>query len=124
MATQHTIPATTADKNKEIDKLSSLEKFVLNAYLIFDAPSSEKLIIAYEISRPKESQANRQSIYMQARKWINSDKCRYYIEQRKEQLFKLDQTKRLASSDGEGNENNPDNVNRSKDDILTELNII
>lgn len=119
----YTIPTTTAEKQKEINKLSNLEKFCLNAYLTSEAPQTEKLINAYELSRTKESQANRQSIYMLARKWINSDKCKYYIEQRKKELFTHEPTRINGKQEQEGSHNdNDNNINRSKDDILTELN--
>lgn len=116
----YTIPQTTAEKQKEINKLTPLEKFMLNAYIVSEAKQTDKLITAYEASRPKDSTANRQSIYMQARKWINSDKCKYYIEQRQKELFT--QERRNTNNPDEQADKNAMNTKRTKAGTIEELN--
>lgn len=122
MSNSYKIPPTTAEKQKEINKLSNLEKFALNGYLTSEAPASEKLIIAYEISRPRDSQANRQSIYMQARKWINTNKVRYYLEQRQKELFTPEREKTTGVEPEQKPENTPQISKRTKGETIEELN--
>lgn len=129
MAINYKIPQSIEQKLIEIEKLSKIEKFALDAYLISKLPASEKVITAYELSRPRDSQANRQSIYMQARKWITTKKCKYYIEQRKEELFNIEwKSKRTdkPTSNGEpkGDETSGEGYKRSKTETIEELNEI
>lgn len=130
MSTQYKIPKTTAERQKEIEKLSIIERFCLDAYIVSILPASKKVVIAYEQSRPREAQANRQSIYTQARNWINSDKCKYYIEDRKKELFATGQS-RLTTAQNNGNgtgtgeadtENSIVEANRTKSETISELN--
>lgn len=121
------IPKTAQERQKEIEKLSILERFCLDAYIVSKLPSSQKVVITYEQSRPKNSAANRQSIYTQARNWINTDKCKYYIEERKKELFATDQN-RWSATQNEGNgtgtdsENQTPETNRTKTETISELN--
>lgn len=127
MSNKFKIPKTTAERQKEIEKLSILERFCLDAYIISKIPASQKVVIAYEQSRPTNSQANRQSIYTQARSWINSDKCKYYIEDRKKELFTTDQSRSKPSqNEGNGTDADKGNIitetNRTKGETISELN--
>ncbi|NDV68625.1 hypothetical protein [Dysgonomonas sp. 25] len=121
------IPKTAQERQKEIEKLSILERFCLDAYIVSKLPTSKKVVIAYEQSRPSNSQANRQSIYTQARNWINADKCKFYIEERKNELFATDQN-RHSTTQNEGNGagteqgNNTQETNRTKTETISELN--
>ncbi|PXV66849.1 hypothetical protein CLV62_104110 [Dysgonomonas alginatilytica] len=124
---KYKIPKTAQERQNEIEKLSNLERFCLDAYIVSKFPASQKVVIAYEQSRPREAQANRQSVYTQARNWINTDKCKYYIEDRKKELFATDQH-RYSTTQNEGNEteadteNNPTESNRTKGETISELN--
>lgn len=122
MKNGYKIPPSTAEKQKEINKLTSLEKFVLNAYLTSEAPQTEKLILAYENSRAKDSQANRQSIYMQARKWINTKSVKFYLEQRQKELFTQERNKTIGTEQEQQPENTPTISKRTKGETIEELN--
>lgn len=124
---KYKIPKTAQERQKEIEKLSILERFCLDAYIVSKLPPSQKSVLAYEQSRPKDSQANRQSIYTQARSWISSDKCKYYIEDRKKELFATEQN-RHRTHQNSGNEAETDTqsqiqeTNRTKSETIGELN--
>lgn len=120
MSSTNKIPPTVTERQKEIQKLTVLEKYSLNAYLVSEIKGTEKLIIAYQISRPKESQANRQSIYMQARKWINSDKVKYYLELRQKELFKPEP--KQATAGEQEQTKTQQNTKRTKEETIAELN--
>lgn len=122
MKNGYKIPPSTAEKQKEINKLTSLEKFVLNAYIVSEVSQSEKLIIAYEASRPKDSQANRQSIYMQARKWINTKSVKFYLEQRQKELFTQERTRTEETGADEAPKNTGQIAKRTKGETIEELN--
>lgn len=124
---KYKIPKTAAERQKEIEKLSILERFCLDGYIVSKLPAPKKLVIAYEQSRPKDSQANRQSIYTQARSWINTDKCKYYIDERKKELFATDQpryniTQTEGGEAGTDTENATPETNRTKGETISELN--
>lgn len=124
MSTRYKIPKTTAQRQKEIEKLSILERFCLDGYIVSKLPASQKVVIAYEQSRPKDSQANRQSIYTQARGWISSDKCKYYIEERKKELFTQEQKRgnNKGTTGATDAESSTPDTNRTKSETLSELN--
>lgn len=121
------IPPTVAERQKEIEKLTKIEQFALDAYLISKLSPADKLITAYEISRAKDSTANRQSIYMLARKWINTQKCKYYLDQRRNELFNYEwKTKRQDQDTGKDNTDNANTDSagskRTKSETIEELN--
>ena len=124
---KYKIPKTAQERQKEIEKLSILERFCLDAYIVSKLPPSQKSVLAYEQSRERGSQANRQSIYTQSRSWINSDKCKYYIEDRKKELFATDQN-RYSTNQSSGNATGKDTesqiqeTNRTKSETISELN--
>jgi len=120
MSIKYKLPRTTAQKQKEIEKLSVVECFALDAYLISKLPAAEKVITAYEFSRPKESRANRQSIYMQARKWINTGKVKIYLQQRKDELFSTEPIR--ANKDPEATGSDTQVIKRTKNETIEELN--
>lgn len=66
-----------------ISKLSELEKFCLDGYILSELDEPQKVTIAYRLSRPKGSEAKEQSIYVQARRWFNSESCQTYIKVKK-----------------------------------------
>jgi len=121
------IPKTAQERQKEMEKLSILERFCLDAYIVSKLPPSKKVVMAYEQSRPKDSTANRQSIYTQSRSWINSDKVKYYIEERKNELFATEQTRsnnptKASETGQEEGQNNATEANRTKGETISELN--
>lgn len=109
----------------EIEKLTDAEKLCLDGFLISDLPPTTKSIVAYRASRDFESKANEQAIYTQARRWLNTDKCRFYIEDKATQLnidikgvrnVKANKTDKMAVT------NRDEVVNRDKESVVKELN--
>ena len=105
----------------EIEKLTDREKICLDGFLISDLPPTVKSITAYRASRDFESKANEQAIYTQARRWLNTDKCKFYLEDKASQLnidirgvrnVDVDKTDKMAV------------VNRDKESVVKELNIL
>lgn len=103
----------------ETEKLTDAERLCLDGFLISDLPPTAKSIIAYRSSRPTESKANDQAIYTQARRWLNTPKCKYYLEDKASQLnidIRGVRNVEVKKDSKEGN------VLRSKDETLEELN--
>lgn len=106
-------PVIDITKEEEIiliSKLSELEKFCLDAYLVSDA--SDKAVIAYKLSRPKQSEAKENSMYNLAWRWLDQDKCKAYIKAKRERIIMFNK---------EGKEGD-ENVIRSKDDLILLVN--
>lgn len=99
----------------EIEKLTKEERFVLDAYIISKENATDKLILAYSLSRKKEPTKNPQSLEALMYRWLNKPSVQYYIEDREVELFGAGKVKR----NGEGESGN---VLRSKDETLEELN--
>lgn len=103
----------------EIEKLTDAEKICLDGFLISDLPPTTKSIVAYRASRPTESKANDQAIYTQARRWLNTPKCKYYLEDKASQLnIDIRGVRKVEVK----KDNNDGNVLRSKEETLEELN--
>lgn len=95
-----------------LSKLTDLEKFCLDGYILSDEKDTEKVMKAYLLSRPKDSTANKQAVYVQARRWVNLDKCQAYIKAKKERIILVQD----GSNDEDGD------VMRSKDDLIKLIN--
>lgn len=93
-----------------ISKLSDLEKFCLDAYIVSDA--SDKDITAYKLSRPKQSEAKDNSLYNLAWRWLNSDKVIAYIKAKRERIIMFNDKGKEES----------ENVMRSKEDLIVLVN--
>lgn len=105
----------------EIEKLTDAEKICLDGFLISDLPPTTKSIVAYRASRPTESKANDQAIYTQARRWLNTPKCKYYLEDKASQLnIDIRGVRNVEVK----KDNKDGNVLRSKDETLEELNVL
>lgn len=105
----------TSEKENEIiliSKLTDLERFCLDAYIVSDEKDTEKVIKAYLLSRPKESEANKQAVYVQARRWVNTDKCKAYIKAKRERIIIV----------GENGDEENEEVTRSKDELIILIN--
>lgn len=112
------------DKRKriaEIEKLTDREKICLDGFLVSDLPPTVKSVTAYRASRDFESKANEQAIYTQARRWLNTDKCKWYLEDKASQLnidikgvrnVEVNKTDKMSV------------VNRDKESVVKELNIL
>lgn len=103
------------EKQKEIAliaKLTDLEKFCLDATIISNLKSVDKVLTAYRLSRPKESKASEQGIYAQARRWYNLPQCRAYVKMKKEYVI-------MSGEEEEGGEGK---TNRTKEEIVAILN--
>lgn len=103
------------EKQKEIAliaKLTDLEKFCLDATIISNLKSTEKVILAYRLSRPKESKATEQGIYTQARRWYTSPQCQAYLKMRNEYVV-------VGQGDSGGEDTK---VSRTKEDLVVILN--
>lgn len=103
----------------EIEKLTESERLCLDGFLISDLPQTNRAIVAYRASRPNESKANEQAIYTQARRWLNTDKCKYYLEDKAGQLnIDIRGVRNVeVNKSGDGKV-----VSRSKDEVSKELN--
>ena len=95
-----------------IAKLTDLEKFCLDATIISNLKSTEKVLTAYRLSRPKESKANEQAIYTLARRWYKLPQCQAYLKMKKEYV--------IMSSEEE--EEGKVKSNRTKEEIVAILN--
>lgn len=99
----------------EIEKLTKEEKFALDAYIVSRENATDKLILAYSLSRKKEPTKNPSSLEQQMYRWLKKLSVQYYIEDREAELFGSGKFKKS------GDEENG-NVLRSKDETLEELN--
>lgn len=93
------------DTQQLITKLTDLEKFALIGYI---HTSDTKM--AYIASRGKKLTANPESLVVQASRWITKPECKAFIEIEQQRL-------NIAHS-------STDAENRSKQDIVGELNVL
>lgn len=93
------------EKEQLISKLTDLEKFALIGYI---HTSDTKM--AYIASRGKKLTASPESLVVQASRWITKPECKAFIEIEQQRL-------NIAHS-------STDAENRSKQDIVGELNVL
>lgn len=104
------------EKQKEIAliaKLTDLEKFCLDATIVSNLKNTEKVMMAYRLSRTKDSKATEQAIYVQARRWYSSPACQAYIKMKEADII-------ITGKDDEGGWENK--TNRTKDELVAMLN--
>lgn len=100
----------------EIEKLTKEERFVLDAYIVSKESLTDKLVLAYSLSRKREPTKNYASLEQQMYRWLKRPSVQYYIEDREIELFGAGKVKRTGEESG--------NVLRSKDETLEELNFL
>lgn len=100
----------------EIEKLTKEERFVLDAYIVSKESATDKLVLAYTLSRKREPTKNYASLEQQMYRWLKKPSVQYYIEDRELELFGAGKVKRNGEESG--------NVLRSKDKTLEELNFL
>lgn len=101
----------------EIEKLTKEERFVLDAYIVSKESLTDKLVLAYSLSRKREPTKNYASLEQQMYRWLKRPSVQYYIEDREIELFGAGKVKRNG-------DNESGNVLRSKDETLEELNFL
>lgn len=118
---QKTIVLDQETKKRIVEKakLSAKEGFALDAYIVSSLPPAEKRLLAYVMSRPNKPTDNPASLEQQMYRFFRRHGVVYYIEDREIELFG---TKRERDKDGNIKEG--ENVIRSKDETLEELNLL
>lgn len=101
----------------EIEKLTKEERFVLDAYIVSKESLTDKLVLAYSLSRKREPTKNYASLEQQMYRWLKKPSVQYYIEDREAELFGAGKVKRNIEGENV-------NVLRSKDETLEELNFL
>ena len=99
----------------EIEKLTKEERFCLDAYIISKETATDKLILAYSLSRKREPTKNPASLEQQMYRWLKKPSVKYYIEDREAELFAPNKLNKEGDNGG---------VNRSKEETLEELNLL
>lgn len=95
------------EKEQLISKLSDLERFCLIGYIYTKDATS-----AYIASRGKKLTASPKSLTVQVSRWLNSPEVQAFIE--------VERSRRFAAISLES----VDTDNRSKDDVIRDLNIL
>lgn len=100
----------------ELQKLTPEEKFCLTAYFFTEGKSSDKLIMAYQLSRkrePKEN-VNPENFYQIAHRWISRKRCQIFLDRLKAKYA-------LIKQEVKESEENTDEEILSNDEILKKL---
>lgn len=103
----------------EKSKLTTLEMFALDAFIVSTLQPAEKKRLAYTLSRKTTPTDNKDSIDQLVSRWYRKLGVMYYIEDKEIELFGAKRER-----DANGNIKIDGNVLRSKDETLEELNIL
>lgn len=103
----------------EKSKLTTLEMFALDAFIVSTLPIAEKKRLAYTLSRKSTPTENKDSIDQLVSRWYRKPSVTFYIEDKEIELFGAKRKR-----DENGNINSDGNVLRSKDETVEELNIL
>lgn len=103
----------------EKSKLTTLEMFALDAFIVSTLPIAEKKRLAYTLSRKSTPTENKDSIDQLVSRWYRKQSVTFYIEDKEIELFGAKRKR-----DENGNINSDGNVLRSKDETVEELNIL
>lgn len=108
---------TTEERIIEKSKLTEQEMFALDALIVSTFTESRRKQLAYTMSRPKTSTDNKQSLDQLVHRFFKKPGVRYYIEDRRAELFGTIKMQNENEEENDGGE-----VLRDKERTLRELN--